>query len=131
MEKVKVQEWVAVVLFLLATVGIISGILILERTRRNRLGVVQLVARAPEYGNWYPQKIETKAGEELTLMIRNIDTVSHGFALPEFNVAVPEIKAGEVKMVSFLPDKEGTYTFFCTVWCSSRHMEMQGELIVE
>lgn len=131
MQKIKIQERIAIVIFLLATVGIISGILITERVRRQRMGAVQLIARAPEYGNWYPRQVHAKVGEELTLMIRNIDTVSHGFALPEFNVAIPEIKAGEVKLISVRPDKRGTYTFFCTVWCSSRHMEMQGEFIVD
>ena len=62
--------------------------------------------------------------------IRNIETVTHGFALPDFNIAT-EIKAGEVRVVRFIPDKRGNFKFFCTIWCSPRHMEMTGELIVE
>jgi len=64
-------------------------------------------------------------------MIRNIETVTHGFALPDFNIAVPEIKAGEVAVIRFKPDKRGVFPFMCTVWCSPKHMNMRGELVVE
>lgn len=90
-----------------------------------------MIARAPGNGNWYPQKIKVPVGKKVKIIIRNIETVSHGFALPAFQVAVDEIKAGEVKVVEFTPDKKGTSPFMCTVWCSDRHMEMTGELIVE
>ena len=86
--------------------------------------MVELVARAPDNGNWYPKQIRVPLGKEVRLLICNIETVTHGFALPDFKVAVNEIKAGNVKVVKFTPEKRGTFPFMCTVWCFDRHMEM-------
>ena len=129
--KAKRNEAIAVIAFILATVGCVATIFAIEGVRRNRLFTVQLVARAPEFGNFYPKEIEVPAGEEVRLMIRNIDTVTHGFSIPDLSIAIPEIKAGEVKTITFTPDKSGTFDFMCTVWCSDRHMEMGGEITVK
>lgn len=116
---------------ILSTVGIVLGVLAVEKYRRGQLYTVELIARTTEHGNWYPRRITVPVGEEVKILIRNIDTVSHGFAIPDFNVAVEEIKAGNVAVVQFMPDKKGIFPFMCTVWCSERHLEMTGELIVE
>ncbi|GFP24239.1 nitrous-oxide reductase [Candidatus Hakubella thermalkaliphila] len=125
------KEIIAVILFILATVITIAGVVGVEAYRRRELYTVELTSRAPEHVNWYPQEITVPLGEEVRILIRNIDTVSHGFALPDFEVAVPEIKAGQVAVVQFVANKSGTFPFLCTVWCAGRHMEMRGELIVE
>ncbi len=127
----KRNETIAVILLLFATIGTILGVFGIEKYRRNKLYTVELIARAPDNGNWYPDKIKVPLGQEVRILIRNIETVTHGFVLPEFDVAVKEIKAGEVAVVTFTPDKKGRFPFMCTVWCSDRHMEMNGELIVE
>lgn len=125
------HEMVAVILIILSTVGVVLGILGIEKYRRSQLYTVELIAREPDHGNWYPRQIHVPVSEEVKILIRNIETVSHGFALPEFNIAVNEIKAGEVAVVKFTPDKKGRFPFMCTIWCSERHLEMNGELIVE
>ncbi len=127
----KKNEIIAVTLMFLATIGTVIGIFGIEKIRRSRLYTVELIARAPDTGNWYPRQIRVPVGKEVRIRIRNIETVSHGFALPDFSIAADEIKAGEVKVVRFTPEKKGTFPFMCTVWCSDRHMEMAGELIVE
>ncbi len=127
----KRRETIAVILVLLATVGTIAGIYGIESYRRSKLYTVELLARSPLNGNWYPRQIRLRLGEEVRILIRNVETVSHGFALPAFNVGVAEIRAGEVAVVQFTPDKKGTFPFMCTVWCSNEHMEMNGEVIVE
>jgi len=127
----KRNEIIAVILVILATVGTVVGIFGIEKYRRAKLFTVELIARQPAHGNWYPRRIKVPFGKEVRIIIRNIETVSHGFALPAFNVAVPEIKAGEVVVVRFTPDKKGTFPFMCTVWCSDEHMDMTGELVVE
>jgi len=124
-------EFIAVALMLMATVITVGVVLGAETYRRNSSFTVELTARAPEFGGWYPNRITVRLGTEVKLFIRNIDTVSHGFALPDFQVAVPEIKAGETAVVQFQANKRGTFPFVCTVWCSDRHMEMRGELVVE
>jgi len=115
----------------LATIGTVLGVFTIEKYRRDKFYTVELIARAPNNGNWYPRQLKVPFGKEARILIRNIETVSHGFALPDFGVSVSEIKAGEVKVVRFTPDKKGTFPFMCTVWCSNEHLHMTGELIVE
>lgn len=124
------KELVVIGIFLIATVGTVVGVSVIEKYRRNKLFTAELIARAPEYGNWYPKSITVPYGEEVRLLIRNIDTVTHGFAIPDLQISINEIKAGEVKVITFKPDKIGSIPFMCTIWCSNRHMEMRGELIV-
>ncbi|MBI2437527.1 MAG: cupredoxin domain-containing protein [Lentisphaerae bacterium] len=125
------SEWLAIALVILASAGTVAGILAFEHHRRAQLYTVELIARAPEHGNWYPRSITVLQGQPVRILVRNIETVSHGFALPEFNVAIREIKAGHVETVSFTPDKRGHFPWLCTVWCSDRHPEMTGTLIVQ
>jgi cytochrome c oxidase subunit 2 len=91
---------------------------------------IELLARAPERGNWSPQTIEVEKGKEVTLVIRNVDIVTHGFYLPDFGISEMEIKAGDVREVSFTPNVAGEFTFYCSIWCSDYHMHMRGTLIV-
>lgn len=125
------KELAAITLVVLSTVGTVLGILGVENYRRHKFYAVELIARAPEHGNWYPRKIRLAFGKEAKILIRNIETVTHGFAIPDFDIGVREIKAGEVKVVTFTPDKRGTFPFMCTVWCSEEHLRMTGEIIVE
>ncbi|MDP7420930.1 MAG: cupredoxin domain-containing protein [bacterium] len=127
----KKNETLALIILILVTFGIGLGVFGVNKYRGKKLYTAELIAREPDHGNWYPRKITVSHGKEVKLLIRNIETVTHGFALPDFNVAVPEIKAGTVAEVRFTPDKKGTFPFMCTIWCSPRHMEMTGELIVE
>ncbi len=91
---------------------------------------VELLARAPEKGNWSPQTIEVEQGQKVTLVIRNVDAVTHGFYLPGLDLTAGEIKAGDVKEITFTPQVAGEYGFYCSVWCSDFHMHMRGKLIV-
>lgn len=125
------NEIVAVILIILATLGTIFGVFAIEKFRLSKFYTLELIARAPEHGNWYPQEFTVSYGQEVKLLIRNIETVTHGFAIPDLGVAVSEIKAGEVKVLSFRPKKRGTFPFMCTIWCSDRHMEMRGKITVE
>ncbi len=127
----KRNELVVIILIILSTFGTVLGIFAIEKYRRSKFYTVELIARAPNNGNWYPRKITVPYGKEVKLLIRNIETVSHGFALPDFNISAKEIKAGEVVVVKFTPDKRGTFPFVCTVWCSDEHLHMTGELVVE
>lgn len=125
------KEKIAVFIMLLATLGTIAGVNLAQKYRLRQFYSVELIARAPDNGNWYPREIKVPLGKEVKLYIRNIETVTHGFAIPEFNVSIPEIKAGHVETVNFTPDKKGTFPFMCTVWCSKRHLEMHGNIVVE
>ncbi len=125
------KEFIAVILVIFSTLGTIFGIFALENYRKRKFYTIELIARAPEHGNWYPRKITVPLGKEVKILIRNIETVTHGFAIPDLNISAGGIKAGETKVVRFTPTQKGTFPFMCTVWCSEYHLNMRGELIVE
>ena len=85
----KINETIAVTLMLLATVGTIIGVFVIEAARRKKFYTVELIARSPLNGNWYPKEFKVPLGKEVKIYIRNVETVSHGFSLPEFNVSAP------------------------------------------
>ena len=91
---------------------------------------VELVARAPERGNWEPREIRLARGQPVTLVIRNVDVVSHGFYVPALNLLVSDIRAGDVREIQFTPQQAGEFPFYCSVWCGDYHMDMRGKLIV-
>lgn len=124
------NEIIAVILALLATVGAIVAALWYNASRDAGYEVIELLAIQPQNGNWQPSEITVERGKPVRLKIRNVETVSHGFALPDFGIGITEIKPGEVQVIDFTPDKAGVFPFFCTVWCSNEHMAMKGKLIV-
>lgn len=125
------KETVATILVVLSTLGVIFSVYAMEKHRASRAYNVELIARSPEHGNWYPHSLTLPYGKPVRIMIRNIDTFSHGFAIPELDVVAGDIKAGTVELVEFTPRKRGTFTFYCTVWCSPYHPDMYGELTIK
>ncbi len=120
----------AVFLVLLGSIGSVLAVGGCSSSREEAARV-ELIVRAPERGNWSPQTMEVEKGRQVTLVIRNVDVVTHGFYLPAFGLKIGQIKAGEVKELSFTADFEGDFAFYCSVWCSDYHMQMRGRLIVK
>jgi cytochrome c oxidase subunit 2 len=87
--------------------------------------VVKLTAKKFEYS---PARITVKKGTPVTLELTSEDS-RHGFNLPDFKVRA-DLKPGSVTRVTFTPDKTGTFTFACDVFCGSGHEDMSGALIV-
>jgi cytochrome c oxidase subunit 2 len=87
--------------------------------------VIKVVAKRFEF---VPGEIHVKQGETVTLE----------FTAPEipmdFNLADLKLRAdlmpGKVVSLEFTPDKAGTFTFLCDVFCGTGHEEMSGMLIV-
>ena len=53
----------------------------------------------------------------------------HSFALPDFGI--DEVLDGAApKVVTFVADKPGTYTFLCTIPCGPGHMHMKGTFLI-
>ena len=75
-----------------------------------------------------PDTITVNKGDTVILNIESID-VSHGFSISEFGVN-EVLQPGITTRVEFVADEEGTYRFFCTVFCGSGHSTMNGQLIV-
>jgi cytochrome c oxidase subunit II len=52
-----------------------------------------------------------------------------GFSAPDFDVRA-DIIPGRVATVRLVPDKVGTFTFLCDVFCGSGHETMHGTITV-
>ena len=80
-----------------------------------------------------PDILPVKVGDHVILHLTNIEQTpdaTHGFSIPEMNVMV-SLDAGETTTVEFDADTPGSFSFYCTEFCSALHLEMQGWLIVE
>ena len=128
--KIPWSSVLAWVLVLAATVFTYFGALAYERFRTRQLNTIDLVTRSPLNGNFQPREITVALGKPVRLRIKNAETVSHGFAIPELGVGIPEIMPGQVQIIEFTPTRPGTFLFACTVWCSDEHMAMNGKLVV-
>jgi cytochrome c oxidase subunit 2 len=62
------------------------------------------------------------------LEITSLD-VPHGFNLPDLHVRA-DILPGRVTRVRLIPDRAGTFTFRCDVFCGTGHEELDGSVIV-
>ncbi|HMA09868.1 MAG TPA: cytochrome c oxidase subunit II, partial [Ramlibacter sp.] len=55
--------------------------------------------------------------------------VTMGFNLPDFGVRA-DLVSGKVTRVELTPDKAGSFTFLCDVFCGTGHEDMSGRLVV-
>src|SRR3989338_10939780 len=91
-------------------------------------GVRVIELKASKY-KFEPDPIVVKKGEKVRVVASSSD-VTHGISIPEFklNLAIP---AGKESAAEFSPDKEGTFTVYCSVYCGTGHGKMQGKVIVK
>jgi cytochrome c oxidase subunit 2 len=75
-----------------------------------------------------PSEITLKKGVPVTLEFISQDR-HHGLKLAAFHIQV-DIQPGVVEKIRFVPDKVGTFTFYCDVFCGDGHEDMSGTLRV-
>lgn len=83
--------------------------------------------------HYEPDIIPAKVGDKVIVHLTNLEQTpdaTHGFAIPTTNVMV-SLDPGESTTVEFTADTPGSYSFYCTEFCSALHLEMQGWLVVE
>ena len=74
--------------------------------------------------------IQVNKGDRVVLKLKSSDVV-HGFSLKELGIFIDDgIPPGKVRLVSFVADKAGAFTFSCNAICGSNHEKMQGTLVV-
>jgi cytochrome c oxidase subunit II len=87
--------------------------------------VIQITAKKFEFS---PAVIELRVGVPVVIELSSLDR-KHGFALPDFKID-EQIEAGGVTRIRIVPDRAGTFSFHCSVFCGSGHEEMGGTIVV-
>ena len=87
--------------------------------------VIHITAKKFEFS---PDSITLKKGEPVVFEISSEDR-KHGFNLRAFGIR-SDVSPGKVSSVRFTPDKTGTFTFSCDVFCGDGHEEMTGTVVV-
>lgn len=76
-----------------------------------------------------PSKVEVRVGEPVEITFRSADT-KHGFACKELGLEKVIFSKSEPAIVTFTPEKPGTYQFKCAKFCGLGHGKMKGEIVV-
>jgi cytochrome c oxidase subunit 2 len=87
--------------------------------------VIKVVAKRFDYT---PSIIKLKKGVPVVLELTTKDVIM-GFSAPDF-AARADIVPGKVVRVRIVPDKTGTFTFVCDIFCGTGHEQMDGTIVV-
>jgi cytochrome c oxidase subunit II len=87
--------------------------------------VIKIVAKKFVY---VPSEIHVKQGETVLLEL-TAPEVPMGFSLPDLSTRV-DVIPGKVASLKITPDKTGSFTFLCDVFCGTGHEDMAGTLVV-
>jgi cytochrome c oxidase subunit 2 len=87
--------------------------------------VIRIDAKRFDYT---PGELTLKKGEPVILELTSRDVLM-GFNLPDFGLRA-DMVPDKVTRVRFVPDKTGSFTFLCDVFCGTKHEEMNGRLTV-
>lgn len=100
------------------------------------LAVARLAAETPpevrigaKKFEFYPSEVTVKLGQPVVLVLTSEDRI-HGFKMPELGLRT-DIVPGQETRVMLTPQKAGSFTFFCDIFCGGGHEDMDGTLIVE
>ena len=91
-----------------------------------RPGEIRISAKKFEY---HPDKVTVKLGQPVVLVLTSEDRI-HGFKMPDLGIRT-DIVPGQETRVNLTPDKVGSFSFHCDVFCGDGHEDMEGTLVVE
>ena len=87
--------------------------------------VIRIDAKRFDYT---PGELTLRKGEPVILELTSRDVLM-GFNLPDFDLRA-DMVPDKVTRVRFVPDKTGSFTFLCDIFCGTKHEEMNGRLTV-
>jgi nitrous-oxide reductase len=95
----------------------------------NHVEIWMTVARS----HFKPERVEIKQGDHVIWHLTSLEQTrdaTHGFALSGYNINL-SLEPGETQTIEFEAHMPGTYTYYCTEFCSALHLEMLGYMLVE
>jgi len=113
----------ATIVLAVASIGAYTATLFAERQADEP--VIKMTVKRFEYA---PREIRVKRGVPVVLEITSLD-VPHGFNLPELKVRA-DVIPGQLTRVHLVPDRVGTFTFRCDIFCGTQHEDLDGLLTV-
>jgi cytochrome c oxidase subunit 2 len=105
--------------------ALVLGSVAIAALGKPKARVIKVVAKKFEF---VPAEIRVKNGETVTFQF-TAPEVPMGFNLADFNLRT-DIVPGKISTLQFTPDKAGTFTFLCDVFCGTGHEDMNGTLVV-
>jgi cytochrome c oxidase subunit 2 len=87
--------------------------------------VIRITAKKFDYT---PNHITLKKGVPAVLEFTTADVLM-GFNVPDLGVRA-DIVPGQITRLRIVPDKAGSFTFFCDIFCGSGHEDMTGNITV-
>ena len=115
------------VLFVVSTIVFFQQLAIRSTAQEKSINERTIRVSASTF-EFKPNEIILKKGVPVTLELVSQDR-RHGFQIAEFHVRVA-VQPGVVETVRFVPDKTGSFTFHCDVFCGDGHEDMSGTLKV-
>ncbi|MCI0711483.1 MAG: c-type cytochrome [Chloroflexi bacterium] len=92
--------------------------------------VIEIQASVSEQGGFSPDVVRIAVDTEITLRFSSTD-VTHGIAIgPGWDINVGHVDPGKVEEITLTFDEPGTYTYYCTTFCSADHWRMRGVITV-
>ena len=113
------KKTIAMALLIVGASSLVAGEI------RNDEQVVRISVSSFEFK---PSEVVVKKGVPVRLELVGQDR-QHGFKLAQFHLRA-DIQPGTVQKVRFVPDRVGTFTFLCDIFCGEGHEEMSGTLRV-
>lgn len=120
------MQRVALALLFLAVLCVLLPHKIAAQTSSTGTEVIRMTAKKYAFN---PATITVRRGERVEIIITALDR-EHGFKLAAFHID-QKLEKGVPTTVEFTPDKAGTFTFKCSVFCGLGHHRMKGKLIVQ
>ena len=126
----KRTEIIAGLLVLLIVIGVPVGSVMAKWAGIGREpGTIDVVLKQFERGG-FPREIHVKQGQPVRLRLTS-DDVTHGFIIGDLGLDAGVIHAGKFKILEFVPEEKGRFSYVCSIRCSPLHSKIRGYLVVE
>lgn len=99
-------------------------------TRDGNTVTVRMTAIRSHYT---PERVDIQEGDHVIWTITNLEQspdATHGFAIPHHNINL-SLEPGETQTIEFDATAPGTFSYYCTEFCSALHLEMTGYLTIQ